>query len=425
MIRLLILTLLISKNIFAQTPLPEPLTLDAALSLVDTSHPRLLMAQANKEEAMADVLVSESEYGIKASLKTELRFIDPIEEAINRNNNDSRVSLSIRKKITDFGQLQAKVQSKSLLQNKAELTYLDAVQKQKLKVMSSFFNVVLSDLSYGLDNELVSVVFFKAYKARDQFELGRISEIELLEAESNYQKARLRRHRSDLSQQVSRTALAISLNRPGKLSENVLIPDFPKMEDTPSLDNILSDVLSQNHILKGLEASVASAEQALIASRKFGNPSLYAELESKKTNRPSASAHPLSASVIFEWPLSTGGERDALVAKAVSKLHYNRAVLALEQLNLKQRTLDLWTEMDTQRVALEALAVNSDYRNLYLERSRARFELELIADIGDAMAQSTIVSFEQVQARFKWMLAKQELIYLGAKMVSNEGATNE
>lgn len=401
---------------FAQQALPEPLSLEQALALIDESHPDILLAKAMNDRAGSRILDAESRQNIKATLTAGAHFIEPVSESDDRDNNDSRVSLLVRKQLSDFGRYDARLTSRQLLKAQAELNYLDKKHFQKLAVMEAFFNTVLADITNGLDNELVAVAFFEAYKARDQHELGRISEIELLEAETGYQEARLGRHQSELSLRVTRNQLANALNRPNELSETLVMPDVPDTKKTPDFDITLEQVLAGNRRLQGLQTAMQAAEQAVVQAKNFGNPALFAEMSAFKRNRVSTSRHPFSAGIVLEWPLATGGERDAKVAEATANLFEAQALLAKEKLNLQQHVLNLWTKMDTQRIAVEALAVAADFRDLYLERSRARYELELIADLGDAMAQSTIVSLKRTEAQFKWMLARQELIYLGADM---------
>ena len=71
--------------------LPDPLTLDAALSLSDARYPALEQAQADVRQAEADRDSISAGNGIQASLQGRLRWIEPASVAPNQQHDDNHI----------------------------------------------------------------------------------------------------------------------------------------------------------------------------------------------------------------------------------------------------------------------------------------------------------------------------------------------
>ena len=87
-----------------------------------------------------------------------------------------------------------------------------------------------------------------------------------------------------------------------------------------------------------------------------------------------------------------------------SRLHEQEARMARAELDLRQTVLDLVQEAETRKVERAAAQVKIGYRDLYLDRSRALYELEVRTDLGDAMTQMTTAQWEAAQAEFRLAL---------------------
>ncbi len=65
--------------------------------------------------------------------------------------------------------------------------------------------------------------------------------------------------------------------------------------------------------------------------------------------------------------------------------------------------------------------MRQNYRDLYLDRSRALYELEVRTDLGDAMARSTEAQWLAAQADYRLLLAWARLDALtGSNTVADE-----
>ena len=84
--------------------LPEPLTLEHALTLADETHPDLTASRAALEGAEARRLRAGATDDFEASLTLDARWVEPPElTTYPDENNDSRAILSVSKRLYDFG----------------------------------------------------------------------------------------------------------------------------------------------------------------------------------------------------------------------------------------------------------------------------------------------------------------------------------
>ena len=77
----------------------------------------------------------------------------------------------------------------------------------------------------------------------------------------------------------------------------------------------------------------------------------------------------------------------------------------LREIDVRQTLLESWLALDTlaaERDSTEAFAV---YRDLYLDRSRAFYEHEVRADLGDAMVQISESTLRSARVDFELALA--------------------
>ena len=106
--------------------------------------------------------------------------------------------------------------------------------------------------------------------------------------------------------------------------------------------------------------------------------------------------------------------------RVLAELRLRRAKLAQAEMEIRQLVLDQWLELDTIKIRLQELKVLAKYRELYLDRSRALYELEVKADLGDAMIQTSTVRLQQAEAQFRWMLANARLHALTGSLVPDD-----
>ena len=390
-------------------PLPEPLSLEAALTLSALT-PAQQAQMANESLAQAQLSGIEASDDATIDFRARARWIDPSYKSTDPSHNDSSASITVRKELYDFGQSEAELASS---QQSAEAQAFET-QRQKqlaqLAVMRAFYDVVLSDLAFARDNEWMAIAYIQADRAKQRNEMGQVNDVDMLALEAISQEVRRRRFESESRQRLSRAQLAIAMGRPGDLVSTVARPsvELPK-EDPEDFDAYWNDVLKNNLQLKRLRQQRDAAKLSVKAAKQSDGPRVVGELDSLVMNRTTASTHPFAAGLLFEVPLSRGGRTEAAVASAEAKVTSAEAALRLKEYELREQALKLWLARSDLRAQLQEQKAKETYRDVYLDRSRALYELELKADLGDAMTKTSEVRLDIARVLFDWAMNEAKI----------------
>lgn len=390
-------------------PLPEPLSLEAALTLSALT-PAQQAQMANESLAQAQLSGVEASDDATIDFRARARWIDPSYKSTDPSHNDSSASITVRKELYDFGQSETELASS---QQSAEAQAFET-QRQKqlaqLAVMRAFYDVVLSDLAFARDNEWMAIAYIQADRAKQRNEMGQVNDVDMLALEAISQEVRRRRFESESRQRLTRAQLAIAMGRPGDLVSTVARPsvELPK-EDPEDFDAYWNDVLKNNLQLKRLRQQRDAAKLSVKAAKQSDGPRVVGELDSLVMNRTTASTHPFAAGLLFEVPLSRGGRTEAAVASAEAKVTSAEAALRLKEYELREQALKLWLARSDLRAQLQEQKAKETYRDVYLDRSRALYELELKADLGDAMTKTSEVRLDIARVLFDWAMNEAKI----------------
>lgn len=415
------LLMVVSATAFStagQEPLPSPLTLEQALSLADQAHPAHDLAAANLELAIAERAEVKAGDDFELGLTAALSAVDPSPSAEDQSRNDSWARLGLSKLLYDSGRTDRALGAADAKLKSRHSRLLDVRQQRQLEVMARFFDVLLADLEYARNNEAMSIAYVSMDRARQRNELGQFSDIDLLELENRYQQSRRQLQGSQNKQRITRSLLAVSLNRPDDLPAELAKPKDAPAYQTEEIDPLIRQVLDGNPGLQALRAEVESVEQALWAAETEDNPLIRGELAVAAYNRDLGGRNPLTASIVVEVPLFTGSRVDAKKAVQRARLREQRAKLAAYELDLRQQILEYWLEQQRLQIRKQELIVTGDFRDLYLERSRALYDLEVSTDLGDAMVQIADLHLQQAENEFQLRLINAKLTALAGKLLA-------
>lgn len=401
------LILLSSLVAAAEEAWPEPFTLEMALAQATADHPQLQIAAAELDQARAKFLQAESQYGLQSRLSGRLRWIDSPNIAYDQSQDDHRLSLFVNKRLYDFGRTAAQEAASAASVAGREQYYQEAINQHRIDIMAAYFDAMLSDYAYARDNEDISIAFIRADRARERNELGQISDIELLKLRSQYQESRVRRYTSDGQRRTTRARLANVLNRPEQLPSELTTPDLPgNHRPIPDeIDSWLNEAEQRNPILVAMQAQVASAQERLNAARASNNPLLTGEMEVSRYSREYGSHDNWRAGITLDVPLITGGQTKAELAKSRAGLARIKATLEEQRRYVRQAILEIWSELKVLKAKREQAMAEMDYREMYLDRSRALYEMEVKSDLGDSMTRISAVRYESLKIDFAIALA--------------------
>jgi len=400
----------------------ERLTLDEALASVAAPHPDRRVAESALALSRADREQAASRQDFSLSLDGSLRT-GRRPDGDWKPDNIGRVVA--RKPLFDFGRSSQAIAAadQDVAARQAELLNVESLRR--IDIMARYFDVLLADMQSAADSEFVAVAYGSWDNARDRFEVGQISQPDLLRLEAEYQDIRERRNASQQRMRSTRQKLAHAINRPGKLPTELADPALAdNARPLPEYESLLPWVMEKNPRVLALQAQVAAADARLAAVRAERNPLLDAEVVGGGYSRESATRDELSAGLVFNIPLYQGARVDSRVARELAQKERSVAELEKLKLDLADTLLATLQEIEWLRDSGRPAADKQiEYRDWALERSRAEYELELKTNLGTSMAETQMAQLRRKQVEYRLALALARLEALsGGSLPPVEGA---
>jgi outer membrane protein TolC len=394
--------------------LPDPLTLEFALSQASVEgHPRVLEADASLEQSRSQIHQAASGNDLRARIDVQASVFEPSPLAADQSTEELLARLLVEKPLYDFGRSEL-LQESATIQHEAVTEYRGyLLAQQRLDIARRFYEVLLADLKFDWDNEAMAIAYVQFDSAQERHGLQQISDVELLAADTAYQDVRYRRYQSEAAQRSTRALLAEVMNRPGELSTNLQRPAAVQ-QSLPEYETLVANALQQNARLRLLQTDVTAAHKRVEAAQSLSKPQLSAQFQATETNIDRSSQDDWRASLNLTIPLIETENVKAEASRERSQWLARRAMLLQEQASVRQRVLVLWQQLQLFTTRLQQMQTAKDYRELYLDRSRALYEMEVKTDLGDAMVAVAELRYRQAEAEFGLALAWQELALLGA-----------
>ena len=399
--------------------LPEPLTLEIALDLIDQQHPDLRFINADLQTSRSNLQQALSNNDLNVSLEATAGWIEPSDLSSYQTNEDHRVGLFVNKTLYDFGRSSSQfgVLTQQVLSQ--DLQYLNARQRQHLHVMQSYFNVVLADLQFYRYNEEMAVAYIQFDRIKIRQKLGQHTEVDVAEKEVEYNRVRRLRTHSQNQQRVTRSLLAQALNKPNNLPTTVAKPEIDiNSRKLPEIEQVQKIVRENNPVLRALRAKLIAAKNNIQFAQASGNPVLTGELEAFSYTRETGSTDKWRAQITLDIPLWNGGRVDAAVAKAKAAVYKIEAELAQQELLLQQQVLELILGIETLKIKHEEVLSGMNFTELSLDKSRALYELEVTSDLGYSMVRFSEAERKVVQTSFDIALAWAQLDALSGTLLN-------
>lgn len=383
-----------------------PLTLDAVLAHADANHPDVDLARAQQAIGDADVQLARSLNDFRVSLDAALRggrnalYNDHFQP-------DHLIRLNARKTLLDFGRQQTGMAANEQESQARALQLLDVRAQRRLTLMTRFFDVLLADLRDGAETEALAVAYVSWDNARERLAVGQLAQWELSELEARYLDSLTRRNDVRRELREKRMALGAAMNLPGMLLEDLVDPKLPANERAlPEFDALFEVVKAENPQLLAHMKLLASATQRINGVRAENRPSLEFEAEAAAWSREATARDDLRAGLNFNWPIWQGKRIDARMAREQARFHELQARHDALLMNLRQSLLATREEIQLLRNATRrSEEVNATYREQFLEKARAEYEMELKTNLGSAMAETQFANFRQRAIEYRLALA--------------------
>ena len=395
------------------------------MAAAESAHPDLLMAEADRDSASTDRDIASSSQDTRIDLEGILRSGRPTTGEPDFTSDNS-VRLTARKTLYDFGRSSnAELAAKSELKaREADLT--TTLDQRRLDIMARYFDVLLADMQYTVDNELMAVYYVNFDQGKDRLAQGQISSVELAELQSRYRDILEKRNASAQRQRITRAMLANAMNRPGVLPGDLEDPTLSGNQRVlPDYETLLPILLSNNPRLHAQQEMLAASQQRVEALRAENGPTLDAEVQAADYSRPATTRDNLSAGLILSWPLYQGNRSDSRVAREMARFNKLQAGTAKLKMDLTQALLETCLDItQLQSTARSAARGYTEYRDLQLERSRGLYELELKSNLGTSMVETSDAKLRARRNEYQLALGFAHLEALLGKPLS-EVATNK
>jgi outer membrane protein TolC len=388
----------------------EKLTLEEALAAVTAAHPDRRLAESELAVARADrdEVASRQDFSLylDGALRTGHR---PWETGPHSGDwlPDNIGRIVARKPLLDFGRSSQAIAAadQEIAARQAALFNVESLRR--IDIMARYFDVLLADMQYTADNEFMAVAYVSWDNAKDRFEVGQISQPELLQLEADYQDIRERRNASLQRMRSTRQKLAHAIYRPGELPTELA---EPALEDNarpvPEYASLQPVVMARNPRVLELQAQIVAVDARLAAVRAERNPTLDAEVIGADYSRPSTTRDDLSAGLVFSIPLYQGGRVDSRIARELAQKERSVAELEKLRLDLADTLLATLQEIEWLRESSRPAADRQiEFRDWALERSRAEYELELKTNLGTSMAETQMAQLRRKQVEYRLALA--------------------
>ena len=403
----------------SSAPLPDPLSLQQAINLIDDTHPELMQARLAGQYAEVDLEDADAQNNIRLDLEGRLRWTETSSiNPIAKDRDDHRLSLVLSKPVYDGGLTEARKQAAEMSGLSSEIDYGFVRDRYTITVMQQFLDIILADLAAARDTEALATAFVRMDRAEDRNELGQVSDIELLELQSQYQDVRVRLYNSEGEVRRTRQALALTLNRPGQQPSQITPPQLDvNGRNLLEFEQVLEKVMKNNPQLLAMNHDIAAARSKIEAARSMSKPRVTARLERAEQSRDLSSADKWRIGMEMAMPLYDGGVSGAAVKRAhldVNNLMYRRQQYELQ---LRAEVRKLFEQFRVLKAGQDASVAFYDYRELYMDRSRALYDLEVKTDLGDSMIQISEAHFKTAKQQFEMALLLAQLTLLAGEPV--------
>jgi len=325
-------------------------------------------------------------------------------------HEDSKLSLFVRTPIYDFGKEAGNENYAELNVELKQLEKAYLIEQRELTILEKYFAVLNADNEFLRHNEDLAIGFIRYDRARENQQLGLASEIEVMEFQAAYEVIRQNRYNSENMQRFTRVLLAEELGFPEHPPSEVAAPDLnSRTHITDDVDLLVNQAFKHSLLLKIQQIKIDLSMQAIeIAGHTIG-PSLDAELEISEYSREGTTRDDMRATIYFDFPLYSGSKETSVIQSASAE--YRRVLSDMQKTRseIRIKVLELWQAIRQNSLRLGGEIINQEFRDMYLDRSRAEYELEFKTDLGDAMVQFSESRKNVLQAKFALELAWRKL----------------
>ena len=398
----LIMATVAGAGVAKETDIPSPLTLEYVLSLPAEMNPAFMRQQGQWLQAQAQQAQTRAEESWVLGVRGRVGQ----REYANRTEDYHYAALYLGVPLFDFGRTSNADQA-WLSDIEANQHAMQHLQNQfKLLLMQAYFNVLLADLQYRVDNEAMAIAYVDLDKIRENHALARVSDAQLSESELIYQRAFLKRQRAQSDLRRSRMLLANAMGKPELVISQLALPkpaDWP--ETLLPVERYLAQAVESNVEVLAAKQRVEANQYRIESAQAGYYPTVKAEAwAGHLSNYPEIREGNWHAQLSMEFALYDGGLTKAKTDQARAKRHQSLADQRAVELNLRDQVTNLYFELNLLRTEAEQVKVGQVSADMNLDYKRALYENEQQADLGDAMVRMSQAVYDALAFDLKQTL---------------------
>ncbi|MBC8493984.1 MAG: TolC family protein [Candidatus Thioglobus sp.] len=389
--------------------LPNPLRLDQALALASKDNLSQQQQQLDISHAQLQLDSLDNLYNTNATLDLSLAS----RSDYGAGTNNSHAFIYLKKTLFDQQiEINKQAQLNQLSDKTSQLTQLQ--HEKHIDIMRGFFDVVLADMAYETALEKLAMSAIREGRVKDDYDIGHASEVALLEKQTNTQLSQIERLKAESIQIQSRAILAQLLDLDyDQRPDDVIKPSYSHLFKKPLAEfEVYQAKLGNNLKLKQLQQSLLALNTQI--SQEKDNLGIV--LSSNARLGDQAYQQDKNGHWRVGLNLSMPFGSDAKQANKITNLQIKAKQLKLDikqhQHTIQAQALEYYFTLKSLEQIQKALLIELDYRDLYLEKARADYEMEIKSDIGNAMTNYTNSERKLAENEFNYVITLKQLHHL-------------
>ncbi|MDX9744565.1 MAG: TolC family protein [Arcobacteraceae bacterium] len=384
------------------------LTLEKVIELSQKSH-------FEQKEILEDINLEELNLKkLKNSFYPEIYFEGQFgrEKNLEKVENDTLGYIVWKNKLYDSNDVLNKNSFKQNKQTKDFLLKLSQ-NERKIKVMKTFFDTNLASLYHQYLIEQLAMDAIYHNRAKDFYPTGRVSDVEVLEKETNMLLASAKNFDAEENIYNNKSKLAnlleIDVQKLPELKRPKLKSYFEK--ELPNNNKLLELAVKNDLNLQQMSSKLDYLNSKIVALKnnfdvQLGSIVMYGN-EPQKTLEDENNRW--EARLTLKVPLYDRENNFNEIQKV--QIEKNKVQISIDKykLELAQKIDEIVSKMGYLKKLDKAYKTQFEYRNLYLEKSRVNYELDRQSDLGDAMVQLSKAEYEYEKNSYEFVIIYETL----------------
>ncbi len=267
---------------------------------------------------------------------------------------------------------------------KAKKDFLVDLESLRIRVTRAFFNVVMSEINLKIAKTNYSNADTLFHVGKGRFEIGTVTQDELLDLELTLLNANLAVTKAKISLQQTRSSLNSLLGLEKDVVINCIVPDkIPELK--LNVNEVMKFVLENNPDMLGYEQQLLEANRRVAETRSQGiNARVQANIGINKQTMDlgdlysSPFGNEKGVSLGLQMPLLDWGERKGQIQMAKSDRQVTEATIRQQRIDLEQSVIIQVLEFNVQDDQVKISAKADTVAQLGYDVTKQRFLIDKV-----------------------------------------------